>query len=63
MTRYEEMKTHKGSGKSIIATARKLSTIIYMMLKNREPFDPLRMKHSQKYLSMQAATFDAAKAG
>lgn len=63
MTRYEYMKKHKGSGKSIIATARKLSTIIYMMLKNREPFDPLRMEHSQKYLNMQAAAFEAAKAG
>ncbi|MDY7029523.1 MAG: IS110 family transposase [Spirochaetota bacterium] len=63
MTRYDQMKTHKGSGKSIIATARKLSTIIYMMLKNGEPFDPLRMEYSQKYLNMQAAAFDAAKAG
>ncbi len=63
MTRYRLMKTHKGSGKSIIATARKLSTIIYMMLKNGEPFDPLRMEHSQKYLNMQVAAFEAAKAG
>ena len=63
MTKYQQMKTHKGSGKSIIATARKLSTIIYMMLKNREPFDPLRMEYSQKYLNMQVAAFEAAKAG
>jgi len=63
MTRYRLMKTHKGSGKSIIATARKLSTIIYMMLKNGEPFDPLRMEYSQKYLNMHAAAFEAAKAG
>jgi hypothetical protein len=63
MTKYRQMKIHKGSGKSIIATARKLSTIIYMMLKKREPFDPLKMEYSQKYLNMQAAAFEAAKAG
>jgi len=63
MTQYDRMKRQKGSGKSIIATARKLSTIIFMMLKNREPFDPLRMVQSQKYLNMQAAAFEAAKTG
>lgn len=63
MTRYDRMKSQKGSGKSIIATARKLSTIIYMMLKNREPFDPLRMNHSQTYLNMQVAAFEATKTG
>jgi len=63
MTRYEYMKTYKGSGESIIATARKLSTIIYMMLKNREPFDPLRMEHYQKYMDMQTAAFEAVKVG
>jgi len=62
MRKYEQMKKHKGSGKSIIATARKLSTIIYMMLKNGEPFDPLKMAYSQKYLNMQAAAFEAANA-
>jgi len=43
MTRYQEMKQHKGTGKSIIATARKMSTIIYAILKSREPFDPTKM--------------------
>ena len=43
MTRYQEMKKHKGTGKSIIATARKMSTIMYAMLKSREPFDPTKM--------------------
>ena len=61
MTQYDQMKSQKGSGKSIIATARKLSTIIYMMLKNKEPFDPLRMAPSQKYLNMRAAALEAAK--
>jgi transposase len=43
MTRYDEMKKHKGSGKSIIASARKISTITYAILKSREPFDPAKM--------------------
>lgn len=44
MKRYEDMKTQKGSGKSIIATARKLSKIIWHMLHNNTPFDPRKMK-------------------
>ena len=63
MTKYRVMKKNKGSGRSIIATARKMSTIIYMMLKYKEPFDPLRMVQTQKYLNMQSAAFDAVMAG
>lgn len=61
MVNYRLMKKHKGSGTSIIATARKLSTIMYTMLKTREPFDPIRMENKKKYLDMQAAALDAAK--
>jgi transposase len=43
MTKYQDMKKHKGTGKSIIATARKMSTITYAILKSREPFDPKKM--------------------
>lgn len=43
MERYAMMKQVKGSGKSIIATARKLAKVIWFMLKNNEPFDPVRM--------------------
>lgn len=43
MTRYQDMKKHKGTGKSIIATARKMSTITYAILKSRKPFDPTQM--------------------
>jgi len=43
MKRYKTMKTHKGSGKTIIATARKLSKIIWYMLKRDTLFDPFRM--------------------
>ena len=39
MTRYEMMKRSKGSGKSIIATARKVSCIIRTMLTNEKEFD------------------------
>ncbi len=43
MERYTEMKRNKGSGKSIIATARKLSTIIWCMLSTGQEFDPSLM--------------------
>lgn len=43
MRRYAAMKPHKGSGKTIIATARKLSRVIWCMLRNDQPFDPVRM--------------------
>lgn len=60
--KYKDMKVHKGSGKSIIATARKMSTVIYTMLKNREPFDELKMAYVTEYKEIQAAVFDAALA-
>ncbi len=60
--KYDSMKKHKGSGQSIIASARKMSTIIYHMLKYREDFDPLKMKYAKKYLEMQAAALEAVKA-
>jgi hypothetical protein len=43
MGRYAAMKKEKGSGKAIIATARKLSKIVWYMLRNEEPFNPQRM--------------------
>ncbi len=43
MRRYAAMKPHKGSGKTIIATARKLSRVIWCMLQKDQPFDPVRM--------------------
>jgi len=39
MQRYEAMKKTKGSGKAIIATARKLATIIWHMLSEEVEFD------------------------
>ena len=43
MMKYDRMKPHKGSGKSIIAAARKLSKIIWYMLQNDQPFDSAKM--------------------
>lgn len=39
MIDYRTMKTSKGSGKSIVATTRKLTRIIFAMLNSRKPFD------------------------
>lgn len=39
MNRYEQLKRSKGAGKSIIATARKVSCIIWSMLTNGKEFD------------------------
>ena len=58
MERYEAMKQHKGSGKSIIATARKLSTIVWAMLERDEAFNPFLMvdtKVCKKAEAMSAA--------
>lgn len=43
MLTYRLMKLHKGSGTTIIATARKLSKIVWHMLMNDEPFDSKEM--------------------
>jgi len=43
MLKYNEMKKHKGSGKSIIAAAGKMGTLVYTILKTGEPFDPMKM--------------------
>lgn len=63
MQRYAVLKQHKGSGKAIIATARKLSKILWYMLRNDEPFDPRRMtdpKIRQLAKEMSAARISAA---
>ncbi len=63
MERYSRMKSQKGSGRTIIATARKLSEIIWHMLHDGQPFDELRMKSPEtrrKAMEMQAAALDVA---
>lgn len=39
MERYESLRRRKGSGKSIIATARNVSTIVWYMLSSGKDFD------------------------
>jgi len=46
MRQYHELKNDKSSGKAIIATARKLSRIIYIMLKTNTPFDSRKLTDS-----------------
>jgi len=58
MERYTAMKQEKGTGRTIVATARKLSKIIWCMLTADEPFDPSLMidkRLKQKADSMRAA--------
>lgn len=43
MQNYHALKEEKNSGKAIIATARRLSRIIYVMLNENEPFDASRL--------------------
>lgn len=55
METYQTMKHNKGTGKSIIATARKISTIVYALLKHRQSFDPLKMVSDKKYTEVKRA--------
>jgi transposase len=47
MMRYQDMKKYKGSGRSIVATSRKLATIVHSMLTKRQEFDPAMMLSRQ----------------
>ena len=63
MERYTAMKREKGSGKTIIATARQLSRIIWCMLTDDVPFDASLMVDTQlnrKANSMQAKLRETA---
>ena len=43
MRRYEYMKKNKGSGKSIVAAARKMAEIVWAMLSGKQDFDSAKM--------------------
>ncbi|WP_219812080.1 hypothetical protein [Alkalispirochaeta sphaeroplastigenens] len=61
--RCDRLKQAKGSGRSIIATARQLSTIIWRMLTDGVEFDEAKMLDPEirrKAIEMQAAALDAA---
>ena len=53
MTDYLAMKKSKGSGKSIIATTRKVARVIFAMLHNREPFNPSLMRRDKCLLTVE----------
>lgn len=57
MQRYEYMKKTKGSGKSIVAAARKMAEIVWAMLSDGQDFDVAKMKgkYSPANLAAQAA--------
>ena len=63
MNRYQDMKKHKGTGKSIIATARKVSTITYALLKSRKRFDPTKMELVRKKANPVPVEIPLALAG
>lgn len=48
MQRYEYMKKNKGSGKSIVAAARKLAEIVWTMFSEKQDFDCRKMKGTYK---------------
>ena len=54
MQRYEMMKKAKGSGKSIIATARKIATIVWRMLKEEESFNIDKMVDKKLEIKAQS---------
>ena len=61
MQRYEAMKKSKGSGKSIIATARKVAVIIWHMLSEEEDFDTGKMVDRKPGKKSEALVDDARK--
>jgi transposase len=66
MQRYELMRQNKGSGKSIIATARKMAVIIWNMLSKDEEFDSALMVDRslmKKTASMRLAELAEAQSG
>lgn len=52
MKQYQDIKKRKGSGKAIIAVARKMTKLIWTLLKNDEEYDPEKM--STKYVVKKA---------
>ena len=61
MSRYEVLKKRKGSGKSIVATARKLSKIIWVLLQNDMDYDSSKM-HDKKLINITKTMREVALA-
>ena len=52
MQRLDYMKKNKGSGKSIIAAARKMAEITWALLTEKQDFDSNRMKGKYKPMNL-----------
>ena len=52
MQRMDYMKKNKGSGKSIVAAARKMAEIVWALLTGKQDFDSTRMMGSYKPMSL-----------
>ena len=59
MQRYVYMKKNKGSGKSIIAAARKMAEIVWALLTEKQDFDSKKMKGSYKSMTLQEQALTA----
>ena len=58
-TKSQLMKTNKGSGKSIVAAARKMAEIVWAMLSDKKDFDAQKMIGKYKPMSLAEKTFIA----
>ena len=52
MQRLDYMKKNKGSGKSIVATARKMAEIVWALLTEKQDFDSTKMMGRYKPISL-----------
>lgn len=59
MQRYEYMKKNKGSGKSIVAAARKMAEIVWAMLSDKHDFDSAKMIGKYKPMTLVDETLSA----
>jgi len=59
MVRYRQIKQRKGSGKAIIATARKLATIVWTLLTEDKDYDSAVMNNSKLFRLAQAMSEEA----
>ena len=59
MQRYSYMKKNKGSGKSIVAAARKMAEIVWALLTERQDFDSKKMKGCYKSMTLQEQALTA----
>ena len=61
MQRYEYMKKNKGSGKSIVAAARKMAEIVWAMLSDKQDFNADKMKGIYKPMTLADEALSAMK--